>query len=149
MKYSKFKRLMEDKGFSIDQYDYMVMVCDEEGRYLARVGDEIVGEIDSNYSAFADLSIDDREFILRNCVELSLTPLEEREEEEKFYYRLKGFVREEYEYLNYELDSENFFTCDKREAKGVKTQFTDSEFVSFPIDVKSHNWEKIKVESEE
>ena len=75
-----------------------------------------------------------------------------KKEEEKYYYKLKGF-REKYLNVFEHAEGVQHILDSAKEAEllgnSFKTQFTDSEFEALPEDVKSHNWEKIKVERED
>lgn len=75
------------------------------------------------------------------------TPIEDREEEEKYYYRLKGFD-DSWIYLISCKTLDTFELGTFSEARINKCAFTDKEFEALPDEVKSHNWEKIKVDRE-
>lgn len=65
------------------------------------------------------------------CVEYAKTPIEEREEEEKFYLqKMKSFYDtcdEEYAFLNLDMDDNTFFLSDVEQYDNSKTQFTQKE----------------------
>lgn len=90
-----------------------------------------------------------RQDLTQMCSELVSTELKDREEEEKYYYRLKGFNTLIDKYLARGKISHSFYLVSQYEKEDYNTQFTDEEFEAFPEDVKSHNWEKIKVERED
>ena len=69
-----------------------------------------------------------------------------KKEEEKYYYRLKGFNTLIDKYLARGKISHSFYLVSQYEKEDYNTQFTDKYFETFPEDIKSHNWEKIKVE---
>ena len=68
--------------------------------------------------------------------EYGMTPLEEREEEKKYRYRLRG-VKEGSGYLNYSTDYLTYHFTNLLEVSGVTTKFTDSEVKNFPDDIKN------------
>ena len=66
------------------------------------------------------------------CVEYARTPIDEREEEEKFYLqKIESFYDVNYDeegaYLNYDKDDSVFFLHDLTENNECKTQFTQKE----------------------
>ena len=68
--------------------------------------------------------------------EYGMTPLEKREEEKKYWYRLRG-VKEGSGYLNYSTDYLTYHFTNLLEVSGVTTKFTDSEVKNFPDDIKN------------
>lgn len=152
MKYSEFEKLMEDKGFYIEDFqDSVYVYAPINDRAVAVVFREHEGLIDLSWDSYIELPIETRKFIADKCMELSFTPPKDREDEEKYYYRLKGFQDSEYNaYLKYCTESlVIFISNDEREYYTYKSQFTETEFEALPDDIKSHNWEKIKVERED
>ena len=69
-----------------------------------------------------------------------------KKEEDNYYYRLKGFNTVIDKYLARGKISHSFYLVSQYEHEIYNTQFTDKDFETFPKDIKSHNWEKIKVE---
>lgn len=65
------------------------------------------------------------------CIEYARTPIEEREEEEKFYLqKIKNFYEdynEEYAFLNLDINDNTFFLHDVEQDCDCKTQFTQKE----------------------
>ena len=145
MKYSEFKKLMEDMGFFTEDFKDCVYVHTLNYLPVAVVFRKYEGLIDLSWDSYIELPVETRKFIADKCMELSFTPPKDREEEEKYYYRLKGFGEEGY--LNQEVA--DIYLSDSSQIIDCQTQFTDKEFAALPDDIKSHNWEKIKVEREE
>ena len=145
MKYSEFNKLMEDAGFFTEDFKDSVYVYTLEDRTVAVVFRKYEGLIDLSWDSYTELPVKTRKFIADKCMELSFTPPKDREEEEKYYYRLKGIGH----YLRYDLGLNKSYLGDYPDSSIFKTQFTDAEFAALPDDIKSHNWEKIKVESED
>ena len=150
MKHSEFEKLMEDKGFEV-HFTISDVFVEHNYKTVAIVSKEDIGLIDLNWTQYANLPVETRKFIADKCVELAFTELEDREEEEKYYYKLKGFMEK---YLNVFEHAEGvqYILDGAKEAEllgnSFKTQFTDAEFEALPKDIQSHNWEKIKVESD-
>ena len=78
----------------------------------------------------------DLDYLFNYTVEYARTPLEEREEEKKYRYRLRG-VKEGSGYLNYSTDYLTYHFTNLLEVSGVTTKFTDSEVKNFPDDIKN------------
>lgn len=74
------------------------------------------------------------------------TPVSEREEEKKYYLKLKAFSTGDI-FLNFRPFNGNFFMSDKLEIGCIKTQFTQSEIDNMP-EYYTHPavWEQILVE---
>lgn len=66
------------------------------------------------------------------CVEYARTPIEEREEEKKYYLKLPFDVRNEGFYLNYNNNYETYGFLSKFESSDWKTQFTQREIDNMP-----------------
>ena len=73
--------------------------------------------------------------------EYGMTPLEEREEEKKYYVKLNNPILNELaddgpHFLNQGL-STKYFLADKDQENGYQTQFTNKEINEFPDEVKA------------
>ena len=74
------------------------------------------------------------------------TPVEEREEEKKYYLKQIG-IENNHSFLNYDSSICEYSTYDKREFGVYKTQFTQSEIDNLPECYKHPAvWEQILVE---
>ena len=140
MKYSEFKRIMEDKGFKISENDNVIHIV-KQYAVVAKVSKTHIGAIDLNCFDYVILPIHTRQFIANNCMELAFTPIEDREEEERFKLKQKGMLEE---YLMWIPASNQYVTSSKPFAKFM---FTQSEIDEMP-EYYTHPavWEKIKVE---
>lgn len=70
--------------------------------------------------------------LLDLCVKYAKTPIDEREEEEKFYLqKMKSFydyyLDEDYAFLNLDINDNTFFLHDVEQGCDCKTQFTQKE----------------------
>ena len=79
------------------------------------------------------------------------TPVSEREEEKRYYLKLKGFDGEQpylcaYDFWNawILIEKDSFTHGDEFYFK-----FTEENIKNLPEELKAHNWEQIEVESEE
>ena len=149
MKYNEFEELMRDKGFEVENNRYEILVCDD-GTIVSSVSKIKTLVMNTNYTSFMGLDYNLSWYVAKMSIELAFTDLEDREEEEeKCYYRLKGFTTSRDNYLGQGKTSQKIYLVSVNNEKHIKTQFTDAEFEALPDVIKSHNWEKIKVESEE
>ncbi len=69
--------------------------------------------------------------LLKICVEYARTPIDEREEEEKFYlHKIESFYDDydvKYAFLNLDMDENTFFLDNAGQEYDCKTQFTQKE----------------------
>ena len=74
------------------------------------------------------------------------TPVEEREEEKKFYLKQIG-IENNHSFLNYDSSICEYLTYDKKEFGTYKTQFTQSEIDNLP-EYYTHPavWEQVECE---
>ena len=86
--------------------------------------------------------------ILDIIAEYLNTPVEEREEEKRYYLKLKGF-KEPYNTLNFGERTQSYFISEDDNISGFKNQFTQSEIDEMP-EYYTHPavWEQIEVECE-
>ena len=152
MKYSEFEKLMENAGYKVRDNGLDITVLMSDDSVVSYVAKDTIGVVDLDWLDYAELPIEARKFIADNCMELTFTDLEDREEEEKYYYKLKGFMEKYLNVFEHAEGVQHILDSVKEAAllgNSFKTQFTDKEFEALPDDIKSHNWEKIKVEREE
>ena len=146
MKYSEFEKLMENAGYKVRDNGLDVTVLMSEDSVVSYVAKDTIGVVDLDWLDYTELPIEARKFIADNCMELTFTDLEDREEEEKFKLKQKGITGK---YLIWipELDK---FTTGSSPFSNVEGVFTQSEIDDMP-ECYTHPavWEKIKVESEE
>ena len=149
MKYSEFKKLMENAGYKVRDNGLDIKVLMPDDSVVSYVGKDIIGVVDLDWLDYAELPIEARKFIANRCMELAFTNLEDREEEEKYYLRHKG-LRNGNNTLNLQINSQKYHISDEFEHPDYKTQFTQSEIEDMP-ECYTHPavWEKIKVERED
>ena len=89
--------------------------------------------------------------MIKAAVEFAETPLEDREEEKKFYLKHRWLDREnEANYLNFEI-SEFYYSLDsKPEVSWVKTKFTlkEVEKIKEKFDTDLKDFELVEVEDD-
>ena len=141
---------MEEKEFFEETPDIYTLSDDEGNEFtLAHVSKKEVGVLATDFPNFYGLEHDRKLRLLDLLIEYANTPIEDRKEEEKYYYSLKGFDTLVDKYLTHGKISHSFYLVSQYEKEDYNTQFTDKEFEALPDDIKSHNWEKIKVERED
>ena len=146
MKTNQFIKGIKSMGFHAKDFEKSILIVDSNDFFVAKVSKISVGEISTDYPGFTNLEYSIKLNFLDFLFNYATMPIEDREEEEKHYYRLKGFGEEGY--LNREVA--DIYLSDSSQIIDCQTsQFTDKEFEALPDDIKSHNWEKIKVERED
>ena len=132
MKTNDFIEEARDLGLFVEENKNQNMIWIKtpyEDNYVGEVKtDEIGCRIFDESKRFPGIS--------RLIYEYGMTPLEEREEEKKYRYRLRG-VKEGSGYLNYSTDYLTYHFTNLLEVSGVTTKFTDSEVKNFPDDIKN------------
>ena len=131
MKTKEFIEEARDLGLFVDENKNQSMIWIKtpyEDNYVGEVKtDEIGCRIFDESKRFPGIS--------KLIYEYGMTPLEKREEEKKYWYRLRG-VKEGSGYLNYSTDYLTYHFTNLLEVSGVTTKFTDSEVKNFPDDIK-------------
>ena len=150
MKINEFIKYFEDEGYEtmFDDYcDKSVLFINENHELLLCVSEG--DRIDTDYCAFNDLDQSKKQEYYKVIFEYLMTPIEEREDEKKFYLRQKGM--EDYNaFLSYERFDDRYFTDNKKEHGQYITQFTQSEIDELPEYYKHPAvWEQIEVECED
>ena len=149
MKTNQFVKEIKSMGFDVKELHYNLAIYEDNDFTLAHVSKKEVGVLATDFPHFYTLEHNRKLRLLDLLNKYAKTPIEDRKEEEKYYYRLKGFNTLEHKYLSRGKISYSFYLVSQYEKEDYNTQFTDKEFSAFPDDIKSHNWEKIKVERED
>lgn len=98
MKYSEFKRDIEEMGYSIVNGKDDLYVRKRRHRMIISIGLNSTYVIDSKFESFKDLEDLEKERLLNLAWQLASTPLDERVNEKR--YRLKlPFVKDDLKYL--------------------------------------------------
>ena len=80
MKYSEFKRIMEDAGFFVGEFNTYIHVYTLTDSPIASVDKICEGAIDLIWNDYFELPVEKRKFIAEKCMELTFTPIEDRED---------------------------------------------------------------------
>lgn len=125
MKYSAFKKEMERKGLTITLTDDGYLYIKNNKATIGRISLRKTGSLSTDFRSFNHFGSGLKNMLLQSFVELSMTPLDEREDEKRYRLRLP-FVKNGMGYLN-EFQSGDIFVGDKHQAHKHKAIFTDSE----------------------
>ena len=154
MKTSEFIEKIEILGFYIKDFDSNLKITNSKSCiYVADVSKSVFGMISTNYQGFTLLDNGRKLYLLDILIKYATTPPEEREDEKKYYLKLKGFSNEEETYLcAYDFWSD-WILIDKdslNHGDEFYFKFTQSEIDELP-ECYTHPavWEQEEVESEE
>lgn len=149
MKTSELIKFFENECYEtmFDAYcDKGILFLNENHEVLLYIleGDRI----DTDYSAFSDLDQSKKQKYYQVIFEYLMTPIEEREEEKKYYLRQIGIGS--WSFLNFNINSQEYTVSGKGNNYPYKTQFTQEEINNMP-ECYTHPavWEQVEVESEE
>ena len=148
MNTKKFFKEIKSMGFHAKDFEKSIFIVDSNDFFVAKVSKVSVGEVSTDYPGFTNLEYSSKLNFLDFLLNYATMPIEDREEEEKYYYRLIGFTNfTDDNYLGFGKLSHKIYLVSCYDNNNIKTQFTDKEFEALPKDIKSHNWEKIKVDN--
>ena len=146
MKTDQFIKEIKSMGLRVQRVEDYMCVLDILGFHVAKTSMKEFGLISTNNSEFIKLDYNTKLQLLDLLIEYAKTPIEDREEEEKFKLKQKG-VSGKYLIWIPELDK---FTTGSSPFSNVEGICTQSEIEEMP-ECYTHPavWEKIKVESDE
>lgn len=121
-----FIKQLQEISFTVDINDVdLQLKIYHEGYLVALVSSCSQFQVDTHWDFFVDLTIEQREKLLDLAVEYAKTPIEDRVEPEKYYWKLKGV--DEYNYLNL-FCQRQLNMGSKVQTKDHRTQFTEKEY---------------------
>lgn len=129
MKYEEFEAKVKEVNSTwwVDNVDGFIIVANSEGNSIVCVSKSIKHGLDTNYHERSSIKESDADNLAQLAYELAATPLEEREEPKKYYYRLP-YVKEDLSYLNYNSIAKVVFYDNELYHGEYQTQFTESEY---------------------
>ena len=136
MKYSEFKQVVEELGYTFFENKYEVRILDKGACKLIIIDKTDTHVIDPNNVSYITLSHKDKTELLDLACELAKTPLAEREEEKRYYLRnvsplLRGSGRG---YLAKNKDTLEYYALSlKCSEEFYQTIFTESEIAEMDI----------------
>ena len=148
MKTKQLIKEVKSMGFDVVESHYLLTILDDNETLIGAVSKEEFAGLVTNYPGFYRLDYNSKIRLLNLLSKYAKTPIEDREEEEKYYLRQKGIGS--WSFLNFNITSQEYTVSGKKDDYTYKTQFTQSEIDSMP-ECYTHPavWEKIKVEREE
>ena len=136
MKYSEFKQVVEELGYTFFENKYEVRILDKGACKLIIIDKTDTHVIDPNNVSYITLSHKDKTELLDLACELAKTPLAEREEEKRYYLRnvsplLRGSGRG---YLAKNKDTLEYYALSlKCSEEFYQTIFTETEISEMDI----------------
>lgn len=131
MKYTEFEAKVKgaDASLTVEHAGRLLYVRDDLGRVLLHIRKRVSYYVDFGYSDWERASEVLKGKIFYLAYELAATPLEEREEPKKYYYKIP---HEDYGtgYMNYDLSDFGVFYSNKNGDKYVQTRFTKAEYAA-------------------
>ena len=136
MKYSEFERTVKSMGLFINDREGEIYVEDDSQFPVLTVSklDEMV--IDTEYPSFIELPYGKKDTLLILVVTLAKTPLEEREEEKKYYLKLELPIPLEdspMRWLNQKVGASKYHFGSQENIRDYKTIFTESEVAQMDL----------------
>ena len=132
--YEYFKSTIDYKFVKKDSNNYITI----NSKYENRIWTAIQGKCD------------DKDFnMIKAAIEFAETPLEDREQEKKFYLKHRWLKNgEDYSYLNFEISGLYYSLNNKHEASWAKTKFTleEIEEIKEKFDTDLKDFELMEVE---
>lgn len=116
-------------GFEVFNEDGYLVVKDEYGYNLAYVNKTTLTQMSTDYMEWDGVYDEDKTKLFDLIVEYAKTPVNEREEEKKFYLKHRWFKPSPIykNYLNYWIGNDEYWLDYKNESKEIQTQFTLKE----------------------
>ena len=149
MKTSEFIKYFEDEFCYVKEFS--------DGIFITDIDDLDLFYLDRNKNSFSTikfgfevLDFSKQQEYYKVIFEYLMTSPEEREDEKRYYLKLKGFDGEQpylcaYDFWNawILIEKDSFTHGDEFYFK-----FTEENIKNLPEELKAHNWEQIEVESE-
>ena len=135
MKTKEFIEKVENLGHTITKGDInedYIWVRDDCYNAILGINIKEPFVLDTNYSNFKELKEEDKEQLINLAIEYIKTPLEERQDVEKYYLRLPEIFDIEWAYLNYWEEGDKYFFNDHLPKEATQTQFTQEEIDNLP-----------------
>lgn len=128
MKYTEFEKKVKEISDTLNVIHWGDTACVyKAGQIVVRVGKTRKYAVSTIGHVWDWITDPSREKLYTLATELASTPLEEREEQKKYYYRLPHSVRGG-NYLNYHKESNCLFYSTKFRGIACQTQFTREEY---------------------
>jgi hypothetical protein len=151
MKTKDFIRRVEELGYFINEYVDYYEIRDVDENLIAVTNKIMFLQLNTDYCQWDELCEIDKKELFDLLIEYAKTPIEDREEEKKFYLRhkyLQSSLTNPNNILTYSVFSNELALCNGMHFPKYKTQFTEKEIeeikVNFDTDLK--DFELVEVE---
>lgn len=144
MKYSEFKAEVEKMGLNVDSSDHRVFVRRKSGNVVVAIYKSVENFVDCGWASYLDTANDEQRGQLFDLAyQLAKTPLEEREEEKRYWLiaNLPQLEEHSWFYLNRNIKNGKCTLGTKTRSSSYQTIFTESEIAEMDIT----GFEKIEV----
>ena len=128
MKTKEFIRRFEESGYLVTTNGSEIIIEIEDGITIAVVSDTIMGLADTNFHGAEERSEHERLAIVKTIFEYALTPLECREEPERYYARHKKLGRKS-DCINLDKRNGELILDSTLESMFFETIFTKQELI--------------------
>ena len=125
MRTKEFIKKVEELGFDAEERGNEVYLYGWGSNGLAKVSKKYQYTINTFYREFMDLNEGDKGLLFDLIVEYISTPIEEREEEKKYYLRHKWVSTESY--VNYLIKIKSYVLSNDYQDESVQTRFSMNE----------------------
>lgn len=124
----EFKRKARSLGFIVlNESTEALYICDLNDKIVASVCRHERYKFSTYYFAFDNISEFNQKNLTNLLVEYASTPIDEREEQERFFLKFKIEIGGKYEYLNYYKEEDVLTLDNSLETSNFQTLFTDKE----------------------
>lgn len=149
MKTKEFIRRVDELGFLYEKAEEVYYIYNKEGTKYASVCHNVPNQISNMERVWDFLDKEEQKKLFDLLIEYAKTPIEDREEEKRFYLKHRWLEnREECNYLNFEISGLYYSLNTKCEASWAKTKFTINEIkeIKEKFDTDLADFELVEVE---
>lgn len=127
MKTKEFIKRVKDLGLACEKAKEVYIIYDYDGHEYASVCHTIPNRISNMEIAWDLLDKDTQNELFDIIVEYAKTPIEEREDEQKYYLKHRFLNSNVNQFLNRDLTSHIFGLSTKKDYSALQTKFTQKE----------------------
>lgn len=129
MKTNELKSLLEKMDYSVKRINGMIVIENKYGNVIATIEENTTFKFSTQHYSRNFISYSEQKIILSYIMGYAATPVDEREEEKKFYLEHKyfRFHNGSSKYLGMDLLKVKPDLCSKITYRWMKNQFTEKE----------------------
>ena len=127
MKTKELVKKIRDLGYKVEEDEYEIKSYGDVGLSYT-IFKKYMGLVMEDTLLVSSKGVEE----LKSIIEYLETPLEEREEEKKYYLRLPDWANDDC-YLNFIVESDSYLFCDNCDSLSFKTLFTQTEISNIPF----------------